>query len=569
MRLRHTANYADANQNLMLVKPKEPLWLVLFASVWTASVGNFALWLALYKLPDVSGMRGLGLCLGVALMLGAILFAMQALFASAHTSKWLAVLLLLLTAPASYFMATYGVVIDPAMMNNTAQTHVAEVLDLLSGRLLLVLLLVLVVPALVLWRLPLQAVPLGLRLRRNAAAAVAALLVAALALYAVYADLAPLMRNHKGLRYMATPLNVIYGSARMVVGSKANKPLVVDDVSPRLMHGQLAAGQLPVLVLVVGETARADRFGLNGYARQTTPKLQARDVLNFTDVSSCGTNTADSVPCMFSHLGRAKFFSADAPHQNLLDLLQDAGYAVQWVENNSGCKGVCARVPTEDLSQAQHPQHCNSEGCFDEILTYNLAQRIQNLALAKPDAKGLVIVLHQLGSHGPAYYKRSPPTHKRFMPECQTNILQNCSAEEVGNAFDNSILYTDTVLDSALDQLQKLPRQFAPGLLYVSDHGESLGEGGVYLHSLPYAIAPQAQKKVPMLMWLGTDLLSWRGLNSNCLRQHLNKPYSHDNLYHTVLELLDVTSTTYIEDLDILEPCEQAAMHIPPKKPGG
>jgi lipid A ethanolaminephosphotransferase len=547
---------------MKVYRTHDPLILAALTSLWLASVGNLALWLALYRLPDVAGARGLALGLGIGVALAALLMLLQAPFAGARFSKVLAALLLLITAPTCYFMLAYGVVIDPSMMRNTAQTHTAEVLDLLSWPFMLCVALLALLPIAFIWRWPLARVPAPRRLLRNALASLLALVVAAAALLASLGDLAPLMRNQKGLRYMATPLNVLYASARLVSTGSHERTLTVDDASPHLAHAMPAAPLVPVLVLVVGETARADRFSINGYARKTSPRMQARGVLSFTNVHSCGTNTADSVPCMFSHLGREQFFGQTTDHENLLDILRRTGYEVLWLDNNSGCKGVCARVPSQDMNNAKHPTLCSSEGCFDEILADGLGARIKAMSAANPKTKGVVVVLHQVGSHGPAYYKRSPQGAKRFLPECQTNVLQQCSVEEIGNAYDNSIAYTDLVLDRVIEELSQLPKPLAPGMIYVSDHGESLGEGNNYLHGLPYAIAPEVQKHVPMFMWMSPGLLAWRNIEPACLKQQTPNAFSHDNLYHTVLELMDVSSTTYQEAKDILEPCEKAGSDV-------
>ncbi len=546
------------------LQARDPLWLALATSVWMASAGNIALWHAWSRLPEMSGVRGVAIAVGLSALLAALLMLAQALLAGARSSKWVATVLLAITAPSAYFMLTYGVVIDASMMNNILQTHPGEVRELLSLRLVLFVVVLAALPIAALWCLNWTDLPWSGRLRRNLGAAGLSALIGVLLSYVLLADVGVLMRNHKQLRYLMAPHNVIYAGARLIAGPTKNLALVADDTSPHLAHG--AGPGLPVLVLVVGETARADRFGINGYARDTTPNMQARGVLSFTNVSSCGTNTADSLPCMFSHLGRERFFSTPEPHENLLDVLARVGYEVLWLDNNSGCKGVCARVPSEDLSKATDAQLCGADGCFDGILSKNLGERVQTIARAKPKAKGIVLVLHQLGSHGPAYYKRSPEAAKRFAPECKTNVLQDCSAEMVGNAYDNSIAYTDSVLSEVLAQLEALPARFAPGMVYISDHGESLGEGGVYLHGLPYPIAPKAQTHVPMLLWLSPGMLKWRSLNAACLRQQTGVKLSHDNLYHTVLELLDADSSTYIEDLDLLEPCESPQAHIKPRR---
>jgi lipid A ethanolaminephosphotransferase len=284
-----------------------------------------------------------------------------------------------------------------------------------------------------------------------------------------------------------------------------------------------------VLVLVVGETARAANFSLNGHERETNPLLQRENVINFSNVTSCGTATAVSLPCMFSDLGKDRFDQKAAMHQgNLLDVLAKADIKVFWRDNNSGCKGICARIASEDLSNANVQGICDSGDRFDEILTHGLQERI-NI-----DDKPQVIVLHQKGSHGPAYFRRYPPLFEKFKPACQSVDLARCPAEEIRNAYDNTILYTDYVLAKVIDILKKSSDKVDGALLYVSDHGESLGEFGLYLHGAPRAIAPAVQYEIPMLAWFSSGFASTMGLGILCVRSKSRNAYSHDNLFQFV-----------------------------------
>ena len=168
--------------------------------------------------------------------------------------------------------------------------------------------------------------------------------------------------------------------------------------------------------------------------------------------------------------------------------------------------------------------------------------------------RGVVLVMHQMGSHGPAYYKRSTPETKVFQPECLTNALSSCTREQVVNVYDNSIRYNDHFLSQTIDWLTRQQSRYQTGMVYMSDHGESLGEMGIYLHGMPYAMAPDEQKHIPMIAWLG-NLGERTGVSERCVRGQLDAPLSHDNLYHTTLGLLDVTSPTYQKPLDALAGC--------------
>jgi lipid A ethanolaminephosphotransferase len=313
------------------------------------------------------------------------------------------------------------------------------------------------------------------------------------------------------------------------------------------------------LVLVVGETARSDHFSLNGYERLTNSQLAGiPSLVSLRHVMSCGTATATSLPCLFSHLGQAG--QDTDPTENLLDLLQRARLFVLWVDNQAGCKGQCDRVSHVQLDPAKlhasFPDICRMDECFDEMLLVDLKQRIGQLPPEKM-GNGVVVVLHQMGSHGPAYALRSPVISKKFYPECQDVALQNCSLESVRNAYDNSIVYTDLFLTRLIEWLDREHSHEATGMMYISDHGESLGENNIYLHGLPYRFAPQAQKHVPWLIWLSKQWQSQEGVNVQCLKQQRDEARNHDYYFHSVLGLLGIQTQVYQEGKDIFHLCRR------------
>ena len=528
-----------------------PFWLVAACAVWMASIGNVALWQALAPLGG-----GIGYAIGLGVIIAAVLIALASLFAWRATLKPLLIVLLLATAFGAHFMLAYGIVIDTTMMVNVVQTDVRESADLVSARLLIVVGLLGVLPALVVWRWPLRFARAPRQALRNAGVVLLALAVATSAMFAIFQPLASTMRNHKQLRYLINPLNSLY--ALGVVAAQPFQPAArtFKTLGTDATLGPAYAGQArpPLLMLVIGETARSDHFSLNGYARETNPALAREDVVSLKRVLSCGTSTAASLPCMFSHLGRAGYERRDADHENLLDVLQHAGLAVLWLDNQAGCKGVCERVPNTHTVADAHPTLCSDGECSDMVLLDSLDQRISALAPERR-ARGIVLVMHQMGSHGPAYFKRSPPDLKHFRPECESASLQDCEREQVLNAYDNSILATDRFLASAIDWLKARADRYDSALLYVSDHGESLGENRVYLHGLPYALAPDAQKQVPWIQWTSPGFARRSGVDARCVRELVETPLSHDNLFDTVLGLMQVRTRVYRPELDAYAGC--------------
>jgi lipid A ethanolaminephosphotransferase len=542
---------------------RNPLTLAAIVSLWLASVGNWPLWRAMAELPDLASTRGQLFIASFGLMIACISLALLALGAWRRSIKPLATLLLVVAAVGAHFMGAYRIVIDPTMMVNVLHTDVHEASDLIGWQLLLSVALIAGLPAWWLWRTPLKAMPAASQGLHNTAALVLAVCLAAGLLVLNAAPMSSTMRNHKSLRYMVNPANSFYALGRLAFqkGARPAGPRQVIGADAQL-RSRPAGAHPPLLMLVVGETARADHFALNGYSRNTNPDTAALGLISFADVSSCGTNTAASLPCMFSHLGREGFGARRQEHENLLDVLQRAGLAVLWLDNQSGCKGLCDRVPNAAAidapsGSAHAPGLCAAGECLDEALLTGLDQRLAALPEERRQ-RGVVLVLHQMGSHGPAYYRRSPPDGKRFVPECRTHALQDCDKSALINAYDNSIAYTDRVLAKSVAWLSQHQASYDPMLLYVSDHGESLGENNLYLHGLPYALAPREQTHVPMLMWLPPQTEAALGVTRACLQERKNQPLSHDNLFHTVLGLVGVSSSLVNPALDLAAPCRNA-----------
>ncbi len=532
-----------------------PRALVIAASIWMASVGNLALWRELGALGLLKNAAGWGLAVAMGLMIAGVLTMLMSLLAWGRSVKLVITVMLVMSALASYFMLAYGVVIDPGMITNTLQTDVHEARALLSPWLIVSFVLLALLPGAALWRVRLKTMPWPREALRNLGTAAAALVLALLVALAAFQPLSSAMRNHKHLRYLMNPLSSVWSLGRVATEPLRRSHSELEAIALDA-QAQPATGRPPLLVLVLGETARSANFSLNGYARPTNPALAQRGVISFTNAWSCGTSTAASVPCMFSQIGREGFEDRPRNQENVLDVLQRAGLAVMWVDNQSGCKGVCDRIPNVNVSKQQHPSLCPGGECLDGILLEGLDEQLRGLP-ADRRARGTVLVLHTMGSHGPAYANRSPASAKRFMPECTTVNLQDCSKEGLVNAYDNSIVYTDEVLGGVIDWLRKQEAEHDTAMLYMSDHGESLGEKNIYLHGMPYAIAPEVQKKIPWITWLSPGFAKSRGLQADCLRARANAEVTHDHLFHSLLGLMRVKTQAYHRSKDAYDACVQ------------
>jgi lipid A ethanolaminephosphotransferase len=546
-----------------LARPRSAGQVVLWLGLYLVLTTNWPLWNELARiggapstyLPTVIAMSLLTLCGTVAML------------SLTAWSRWLKPLwfaVVVLAAVVQHYMLEYRIVMDPTMIANALQTDPNEARDLLSWRMAFNVLLVALPAGLLLWRVRIARMGFLSKLWRNAALLVLALLVAVGTGVAMNRQLAPLMRNNIHLRYMMNPIASLYSTGSVFIKPlfKRSGKLIPITAGTSLGASYAAQVRPPMFVVVVGETARADHFALNGYARDTTPELAKRGVLSYRDVHSCGTNTLASVPCMFSPLGKQGYESRKDDYENLVDVLQASGLAVLWLDNQAGCKDVCTRIPNasafDGLDAATKKALCDGDECLDDVMLKGLDARIAALP-AERRAKGVVLVMHQMGSHGPAYYKRSAPDVKRFTPECKTNALAECGHNELMNVYDNSIAETDRFLARTIDWLQSQSKQYDPGMLYVSDHGESLGEYGLFLHGVPYSFAPEAQKHVPMVTWFSEGMSERRKLSRACMEAGLDAPLTHDNLYHTVLGVMDVDTPTYKPALDALASCRAKA----------
>lgn len=529
------------------------------ASVFLVGGYNKAFWTSFVLATGGAGLLHLPVQAGMFVLLVLAFTACLALVNYRYILKPLLVLLFLATSAASYFMDQYGTAIDWSMVQNIVETDGRESAELLGARLIVTVLLMGVAPALAVILVDLRFRNAKRQVAINLGMAGAALAGSALLLILMFKTLAPTLREHRELRYLLTPTNYIQAvngyykrkwGAPVVVA-----PLGTDAAKGVLWHG---ATRRTVTVLVVGETARAANFSLNGYARRTNPELaQVPGLINFRHMQSCGTATAVSLPCMFSALGRRNYSDSKAQRQEgLLDVLRHAGIDVLWLDNNSGCKGVCDRVRYDDVSvPSRDDPLCSDEECFDERLLRDLPKIISE---ARQD---LLVVLHQKGSHGPAYWKRYPERFKAFGPVCETSELAKCSRESIVAAYDNTILYTDHVLARAIDLLAQAAREdhVDTALVYVSDHGESLGENNLYLHGAPYVISPREQRHVPFMLWLSEGFRSRFRIDQQCLAARSGQEFDHDFLFHSVLGMLGISTAVYNPKRDLFQACSHAS----------
>ncbi len=526
--------------------------LILISVALMLSIANFSFW---RRLSVVLGSvtNAWTQYIAIALFLLALMSLLISLLTPRMLLKPLLGGLFIVAAGGAYFMDSYGAVIDRHALQSVLESDARESAEWLTLAMIWPILLIGLLPATLLWKsVEVARFPIAQAIKRRLVLIASCALVAVLMLMLNFQTFASLGRNHAVLRDLLNPINFVNAVRGVVKLAVRSAPGTISPIAMDIQRGasyQIAGRKPVVMVLVVGESARASSFGLHGYARDTTPNLAKLPLSVFTRVHSCGTNTATSVPCMFSNLGRASFDESAANSQeNLLDAIARAGFIVQWFDNNTGSKKVAMRLQETDLAHTSDAEICAGDSCFDEILLKSLVAKLDSI---KADT---VIVMHQLGSHGPAYFQRVPSRFAQFKPICERVELQNCSRESLVNSYDNTILYTDYVLSEMISRLQQHP-EFDSALMYVSDHGESTGESGFYLHGAPYAFAPEEQTHVPLFFWQSPSFRARRKLDMACVERARIQQTSHDAVFPMLLNLLDLRTDSANAERDPLAQC--------------
>ena len=479
--------------------------------------------------------------ISLAVWLFSVLAMLLLLISNRYTIKPILISILLITAIVSYFTNNYGTIFDKNMITNSVETNLAELVDLFSFSLLFYIVIFGVLPSYWVYKVRVVSYRLLQEVYRRIKFLAGLLMVFVVITLVFFKSYTLLSKEHSHLRLYINPTYPLYATGQYIHSFLKTQGLPFKIIGKDAKINR-DGNKKKLVIMVAGETARADRFSLNGYQKQTNPLLNKESVISFLQMSSCGTDTATSLPCMFSLLGRDDYSHARGKNMsNVLDVLNYAGVEVLWRDNNSSSKGVANRVIYQDFkSNAVNPVcdiECRDVGMLDGLQDYIDTHKNQDI----------LIVLHMMGSHGPAYYKRYPLAFKKFTPICETNQLSKCSDEKINNTYDNTIVYTDYFLSKTI-ALLKQNQTHKSALFYMSDHGESLGEKGLYLHGMPYFIAPKEQTHVASFVWFDPEFS--REINIKKLKQKASQSLSHDGLFHTLLGLFDVNSKVYDEKLD-------------------
>jgi lipid A ethanolaminephosphotransferase len=480
-------------------------------------------------------------------------------FVSKPIAKPFFIFLLIASSLVNFGAREFGIIFNQEMMANILKTTPTEATSYFNWRAAAWIFATGILPALYIGFVRITYKPFHQELPRKLllmAGMVAITLMIAAFQYKVYASIA---RNHPKLQKDIVPTYFISGTVKYIKNTYFREDIAYRPIGDGAIREPEKAKYLTVVI--IGETARMQNYQWHGYKRETNAYTKAiPHMMAFNNTSSCGTATEVSVPCMLSLLGKENYSLDKAESQdNVIDVLKKAGVQSIWIDNNTGCKDTCRHIDHMTLASGYQTflnerPHCSDEECHDDlILSY-----IDNIVDTFKGKDG-VIYFHLMGSHGPTYYKRYPASFARFKPTCDTSDLQNCTREEIINVYDNTILFTDYVIAEIIKKLQTYPH-YKTSLIYMSDHGESLGEKGLYLHGMPYAVAPDTQTHVPFLMWMSDHMRAHKKLDMACMaREGESGGYSHDNLSHTILGLMDIESKTYRPEMDVLHECAHEA----------
>ena len=529
---------------------------ILLMAVAFVAIQNWAVLRHFYQVLSALDHVQTGFAISIPIFLVAVLNLVFMLLSVRGLIKPIFAALFIIGSMASYAAFNYGTVFDRGMIQNIIETHQAEGWSYVTPKTIIWVLTTGVLPAVLLCLIRIEYPKhwyQGLLYRLGSMLA-SVLVIGLIALF-FYKDYASVGRNNPQMKDEIMPVTFVYNTFKYLNRHYWTTPPAFEQVGLDATREQKPGAKPQLFFLVIGETARAQNFGMNGYARDTTPHTRAEGgVIAFQNVISCGTATATSVPCMFSKMRREEFNDIKARNSDsLLDILARTGVDVFWKDNDDGCKGTCVRLPNHTITEAEHPDMCDGE-CYDMALLRGAEDQIDSM---KGD---WLIVFHIIGSHGPSYHKRYPPEFRKLEPDCPRNDIENCSHEALVNSYDNTIVYSDYVVSQLIQMLKRYGDRFDTGLLYVSDHGESLGESGLYLHGIPWAFAPKEQKHVPMQVWFSPGLTAAKRIDLACLQKDAQEgEFSHDNLFSSMLGLFDVKTEVYDPSLDLFRPCRANA----------
>lgn len=524
--------------------------LSIIVSIYMALIFNKTFWLRIFALLQNDYLT----LASVIIATLCIIIILTITFSVKYFIKPFLIFLILVSCIASWFTDQFGVIIDRDMIANAVGTTISETKNYISLAFVWHLFLTAIIPScLIIW-VKIKHQKIFKKVIYNFAVIMIFLVILIGSILLSSRQLISTFRANGTSLSIINPIFPIVSSIKYVIVYKLRKPMVFKNVGldAKINVKGVTSGRPRVLVIVAGETARAISFSLQGYSKETNPGLKRDQVIYFSNTSSCGTATAQSIPCMFSPYTKSEFTVAKANSTSSLpDILAKVGINVEWWDNNTGSQGVANNIKNVTFYGSNDPKFCIDGECHDGIMLDKLNAWLDGIT------SDSVLIIHQLGSHGPAYFKRYPKEFAHFQPDCRGLNFNDCSVDEIRNAYDNTILYTDFFLSTIINNLKDRANTIDGALFYMSDHGESLGEKGLFLHGMPYALAPTQQTHIPFVLWMAPPFEQAMNINENCLRKNAaTQSVSHDVLFPSVLTMMNIDTSVKDKNLDIFEACK-------------
>ncbi|MDR3290073.1 MAG: sulfatase-like hydrolase/transferase [Rickettsiales bacterium] len=469
---------------------------------------------------------------------------------------------LIMNAFVFYFMSHFNTPINYDIFTNALQTNIEEVKDFLNFDMFFIVIIFGFVPCCAYYdftkKVDIFDDDIKHLLMVKGIVVIVSIILILIMIFDNFKNFLVIRQNNELFDYLP-PYNYIVGTIKTIKKSKKSKKKITtrieksqdDDEAMAVMDGKLknisngSAINLKtknrnLIVYIVGESERSKSISYNGYDKNTMKFLDKyRDnIVNFQNFYSCNTSTFNSIPCMFTHSQKLDLDSM-LEYENYVDIFKKLNFGLQWKTNNGGCKGVCGAIT--DVGKV--------DGGDIELLGD------LNKEISKLKADNNVIYLHFRGSHGTEYYKRYPDEFEYWKPACKEKELRKCDDESIINAYDNSIRYTMFIV-AKLIEILKANNDFNTGLVFVSDHGENIGENGFYLHGTPYILTKEVAGKVASFMWFNDNLLEEFKLNKQCMKNKESGKFGHFNMFHTMLGLFRVNNAYYDEKMDIFKSCQ-------------
>lgn len=477
-----------------------------------------------------------------------LIFLFYSIFLFKRFFKYIVVLFLILNSLVYYYMLNYGIAFDVNMLINVMETNYKEASEFFSIKPIIFVLFFGILPSVFfLKKINVNFNNYLIKKGNSILITIFLILILIVPCYAFKKSKKFLKDNQRITSYII-PINYNMSVVEFIVFKidsywKSKNLIKISDDA--ILTKTTKNGKKNLLVFMVGESARAKNFSLNGYERPTNEFLDKYkdEIVSFKNFEACATFTAKSLTCTFSHLPRKDFNYGDSfKYESLLDIFNKVGFDIYWKSNNGKCKNICNRVKNSLVKSF-------GNNIYDDLLL-----KVFNNDIKRLNKDNNLIFLHGRGSHGPLYYNRYPKEFEKFKPACNKE-LEDCSVEEIVNAYDNTIYYTSYLIDEIIKKLQEYEKEYNVAFIFMSDHGQSLGEDGIFMHSAPFDTAPVDQKNSAFFMWFSKDFLEEFNIDLNCLKNHKNDVFSQDNIFHSMLGLFNISSKFYQKDLDLFKIC--------------